>query len=213
MDLHAVLDTLREWPPFVVYLMLFAGALIEYLVPPVPGDMFVVAGAVLVAAFGWPFALVLAVVTAGAILGAWLDFLLGKWLVRSGRLARLERGRSAIDGVVRQMQKHGPAYLAINRFVPGLRAFFFVAAGIAGLTTGQVLVWSGVSALAWNLLLVGVGYALGDNLDAVELFFARYSVIAWSVIGALVLFFVVRALVRSRQASRSRSRTSPSDRT
>ncbi len=169
MDLQSVLDTLREWPPFVVYLLLFAGAFLEYIVPPVPGDMFVMAGAVLVAAFGWHFLPVLAVVTLGAVLGAWLDFLLGKWLVRSGRLAKFgDRGQGAISGIVDQMRRRGPAYLAVNRFVPGLRAFFFVAAGIAGLTTGQVILWSTVSALAWNAMLVGIGYALGDNLEAIE---------------------------------------------
>jgi membrane protein DedA with SNARE-associated domain len=200
MDLEAIIATLREWPPFIVYLLLFSGALIEYLLPPVPGDMFVVAGAVLVAAFGWHFLPVLAVVTAGAVLGAWLDFLIGKWLVRSGRVARLgERGQGAISRIVDQMKRHGPAYLAVNRFVPGLRAFFFVAAGIAGLTTGQVILWSTVSALAWNGLLVGVGYALGDNLDAVETFFTRYSIIAWSLIAAVTLFFTVRALIRRRK--------------
>lgn len=197
MDLQAIIDALREWPPIVVYLLLFAGALIEYLVPPVPGDMFVVAGAVLVAAFGWHFVPVLVVVTAGAVLGAWLDFLIGKWLVRSGRIARLgERGQGAVGKIVDQMKRHGPAYLAINRFVPALRAFFFVAAGIAGLTTRQVVFWSALSALAWNSLLVGVGYALGGNLDAVETFFTRYSLIAWSIIAAVILFFAIRALIR-----------------
>ncbi len=197
MDLQAIIDALREWPPIVVYLLLFAGALIEYLVPPVPGDMFVVAGAVLVAAFGWHFVPVLVVVTAGAVLGAWLDFLIGKWLVRSGRIARLgERGQGAVGKIVDQMKRHGPAYLAINRFVPALRAFFFVAAGIAGLTTRQVVFWSALSALAWNSLLVGVGYALGGNLDAVETFFTRYSLIAWAIIAAVILFFAIRALIR-----------------
>lgn len=197
MDLQAIIDALREWPPIVVYLLLFAGALIEYLVPPVPGDMFVVAGAVLVAAFGWHFVPVLVVVTAGAVLGAWLDFLIGKWLVRSGRIARMgERGQGAVGKIVDQMKRHGPAYLAINRFVPALRAFFFVAAGIAGLTTRQVVFWSALSALAWNSLLVGVGYALGGNLDAVETFFTRYSLIAWSIIAAVILFFAIRALIR-----------------
>lgn len=197
MDLQAVLDTLREWPPIVVYLMLFAGAFLEYIFPPVPGDMFVVAGAVLVASFGWHFAPVLAVVTVGAVLGAYLDFLLGKWLVRSGRLQKFGLGpQRAIDGIVQQMRRRGPAYLAVNRFVPGLRAFFFVAAGIAGLTTGQVILWSAVSALAWNALLVGIGYALGDNLASVEAFFTDYSLIAWGLIAAVALALLVRYLIR-----------------
>jgi membrane protein DedA with SNARE-associated domain len=204
LDLQSILDTLREWPPILVYLLLFLGALIEYIVPPVPGDMLVVAGAVLVAAFDWDFLPVLAVVTLGAVIGAWLDFLLGKWLVRTGRIARLNKhAHRAIDGIAQQMKRRGAAYLAVNRFVPGLRAFFFVAAGIAGLTTRQVILWSTVSALVWNTLLVGVGYALGDNLDAVETLFARYSLVAWGLIAAIIVFLAVRAWLRSRKRKRS----------
>jgi membrane protein DedA with SNARE-associated domain len=193
MDLEGVIQTLASWPPIVVYLMLFASALIEYLVPPLPGDTFVVAGAVLVSAFGWHFVPVLLVVTAGATFGAWLDFKIGQWLVRTHRLDRFgATGRDAIDGIVRQMQKHGPVYLAVNRFLPGIRAFFFVAAGIAGLRTGQVILWSTVSALAWNTGLVALGYALGKNLDTLSSVLTQYSVIVWSVMGVLMLVFVGR---------------------
>lgn len=193
MDLDGVIQTLASWPPIVVYLILFGSALIEYLVPPLPGDTFVVGGAVLVAAFGWHFVPVLLVVTAGATLGAWIDFKVGQWLVRTHRLDRFgERGKDAIDGIVRQMQKHGPIYLAVNRFLPGIRAFFFVAAGIAGLKTAQVLLWSTLSALAWNAGLVALGYALGKNLDTLSEVLTQYSIVVWSVMGALILFFVGR---------------------
>jgi membrane-associated protein len=193
MDLEAIIETLRAWPPVVVYLLLFASALIEYLVPPLPGDTFVIAGAVLVSAFGWHFVPVLVVVTAGATFGAWLDFKIGQWLVRTGRLEKFgATGQEAINGIVRQMQKHGPIYLAVNRFLPGIRAFFFVAAGIAGLKTHQVLLWSTVSALAWNSGLVALGYALGKNLDSLGAFLTNYSIVVWVLIGAVTVFFVGR---------------------
>ncbi|MCC6625694.1 MAG: VTT domain-containing protein [Deltaproteobacteria bacterium] len=201
MDLQSVIDQLRAWPPWIVYALLFAGAFIEYILPFLPGDMFVVAGAVLVAAFDWHPIPVLGIVTAGAILGAWVDFRIGLWLVRTNRLHRLGPGASAaVESIVARMHKHGPVYLAVNRFIPALRAFFFVAAGVARLRTGTVLLWSGVSALAWNILLVGVGYALGANIAAIESFFTQYAIIAWSLIGAVVLVLIVRWLVKRRRA-------------
>ena len=201
MTLESIVAELRDWPAWLVYAMLFGSALIEYLVPPLPGDTFVVAGCVLVAAFDWHPLPVLLVVTAGAVLGAWLDFRVGLWLVRTGRLARFgPRAQQAIAGVVQRMRERGPVYLAVNRFVPALRAFFFVAAGIAGLRTSQVLLWSGVSALAWNILLVALGYALGTNLDALETIVTQYAIVVWSVIGALVVVVLVRWWLRRRRA-------------
>jgi membrane protein DedA with SNARE-associated domain len=201
VDLEAIVEGLRQWPPALVYLVLFLTAFVEYVVPPVPGDTFVVGGAVLVSAFGWSFLPVLLVVTAGAAFGAWVDFRVGRWLQRSGRLDKLpQTAREGIDGVVAQMKKHGPMYLAINRFVPGLRAFFFVAAGLAGLTTGQVLLWSTVSALAWNAGLVGLGYALGKNLGTLEAVLRDYSVAMWILIGLVFSAFVWRIVAKRRKA-------------
>jgi len=103
MNLQAIVESLREWPPVLVYLILFFTAFVEYVVPPAPGDTFVVGGAVLVSAFGWGFVPVLLVVTAGAVCGAWLDFVLGRWLHRSKRLEKLgPKARAAVDGIVRQ---------------------------------------------------------------------------------------------------------------
>jgi membrane protein DedA with SNARE-associated domain len=200
MDLQAIVESLREWPPVLVYLILFLTAFIEYVVPPVPGDTFVVGGAVLVSAFGWGFLPVLLIVTAGAVFGAWLDFMLGRWLHRSERLEKLgPRGRAAVDGIVRQMKKHGPIYLAVNRFLPGIRAFFFVAAGLAGLRTSQVLLWSTVSALAWNAGLVGLGYALGSNLEMLETVLRDYSVAVWIVLGLVIVLTLWRVLRKPRE--------------
>lgn len=200
MALQTVIDQLREWPPWLVYALLFGGAFIEYIVPPVPGDMLVVAGCVLVAAFDWNPIGVFAVVTAGAVLGAYCDFRIGLWLVRKNKLARLgATGQRAIASIVARMQRHGAVYLAVNRFIPALRAFFFIAAGVAGLSTRAVLLWSTISALAWNALLVTLGYALGSNIDGLERFFTQYAIVAWSLIGAVGLFVLVRWLIRRRK--------------
>jgi len=200
VDLSGLLETLRAWPPAWTYLALFGGALVEYVFPPVPGDTVVVVGAVLVGAFGWSLANVFAVVTAGAVLGAALDFALGRWLARTGRVTRLAPGkRRAIEGLVERFRRHGAVYLAVNRFLPGVRAFFFVAAGLAGLGWGPVLLWSTVSAMAWNALLVGLGYALGTNLESLERALSTYQSAAWGLIAVVVGVVAVR-LVRARRA-------------
>ena len=63
------------------------------------------------------------------------------------------------------MQRHGAVLLVINRFVPGVRALFFVAAGLAGLPLRAVVGWSVVSSLLWNAALVAVGTWVGWNVD------------------------------------------------
>jgi membrane-associated protein len=200
VSLEGFLQELQSLPIWVTYLALFAAALIEYVLPPVPGDTIVVAGAVLVGGFGWSLAGVYGVVTLGALVGAALDYELGRWLVRSGRYERIKPSRRAVvDDLVQRLGRHGAVYLVLNRFLPGIRAFFFVAAGLAGIRLPAVLLWAGLSAMAWNALLVAAGYALGDNLEALETWFQRYTAVAWTVVGLILAWVVWQVLRRQRR--------------
>ncbi len=200
-----MLESVREWPPAITYLTLFFGSLIEYIVPPVPGDTIVVAGAVLVGAFGWSVWPVFVVVTAGAVVGAIADFYIGKWLVNTGRVDRLgDSAQLAVRDLVSRFERHGAWYLAVNRFLPGIRAFFFVAAGLAGLKLRVVVFWSTISAMAWNALLVAAGMALGSNLEELELWLDRYQLVMWGmivVVLAIVAYKVRGVITRARRGA------------
>ncbi len=114
--------------------------------------------------------------------------------VAGDRVPRRSRTAARSDGRVRQamellaarFERHGAAYLALNRFTPGIRTLFFVAAGWVGIGWRETMFWSAVSAAAWNGLLVGLGVAVGDNLALLELWLARYAAVV-SVIVALVI--------------------------
>ena len=105
----------------------------------------------------------------------------------------------AVQRVVAGFERHGALYLTINRFLPGIRAFFFVAAGMARLSIWRVAFWGGLSAILWNLLVIGAGYALGGNLERLQALFARYTTIAWVLIGLVFTIFIVRMVRLERR--------------
>ena len=172
-------------------------AMIEYVFPPFPGDTVTLFGAFLITAKGWSFVAVLGSVLAGSAAGAMADFWLGKVLqkrhVGGDRLARL----------VARFQRHGEVFLVINRFLPGVRALFFVAAGMAGMRWSRVLLWATVSATLWNLLLIAVGSAVGANFEALQRFFTTYAKLAWGALAALALGWIALAIVRRVRRKRS----------
>src|SRR5262245_13990194 len=110
--------------------LLVGSSALEYLFPPIPGDTITLLSAVLITAYGWSFWLVLLAGVLGSVLGSMATFWLGDRL-RRRRERRRAQGKATeqatLDRMIARFELHGPAYLVINRFVPGIRALFFVA--------------------------------------------------------------------------------------
>jgi len=184
-------------------LLLFLAAFIEYVFPPFPGDLLVVLGAWYAThgALSWP--VTFAAVTLGAVLGAAVDWRVGRWL--GARIdERAAAGRLDRQRVLRfeaAYRRWGGLLLVANRFLPGIRAFFFLAAGASGIPLWEVLLYGGLSAALWNGLLLAAGaYLVRNQHELVELV-GRYNT---AVVGLLLLALLAGALWLWRARRRAR---------
>lgn len=182
-------------------LVLFFGSFVEYVFPPFPGDTLVLLGAwyAVNGALSWPMTFL--AVTAGALAGAWVDWRAG---VALGR--RLDRSAHRKGGLTEARlaafeagyRRFGAWLLVANRFLPGVRAFVFLAAGASGIPLGKVLVFGGVSAALWNGLLLAAGGLLVGNLHELLGLLARYTNAAWVGMAAVAALLAALALLRGR---------------
>lgn len=197
---HAAAVT-GPWAPAVLFFATF----VEHVFPPFPGDLVVVLGAwyAVQGQLSWPHLLVWS--SAGAVLGAWVDYRVGAYL---GRRLDLRASRSrllpperlaAFEGAYRRW---GSWLILLNRFMPGIRAFLFMAAGASGLPLRRVLALGLVSAVAWNTLLLLAGGLLAHNLPELLGLVDRYMRLAAAVMVAGVLVLLARAAWRRWRARR-----------
>jgi len=191
--------------PFI----LVGATFVEYVFPPFPGDLVVVLGAwwAVEGHLSWPATF--AAVTAGAIAGAWIDYQVGAWIGR-----RLETRATLPDVVHRVLtadrvarfeegyRRWGGLLIAANRFLPGVRAFLFLAAGAARVPLRRVLLLGALSAILWNALLLGAGALLARNLDDLVALFDRYTQAASTAVVAAVAVGAAAWLLRRRAARR-----------
>ena len=202
--LDEFLHTLEHGPHYWAYALVLAAAAIEYIFPPVPGDtvaLFAVALAVR-AQLSW--VLVYLAMTLGALLGGLAAWGFGLWLAnqeeRWPSFLRTPGATRALDAVRRGYEQHGAMYLVVNRFLPALRAFFFVGAGMSRMNVGPVIVFGGISAALWNALLMGVGYAVGNNWDVLRDLAERYAVGTLILVVIAVIGLIARFVWDSRRA-------------
>lgn len=174
------------------FLVLGLAAALEYVVPPFPGDAIVLLGGVYAARGQQPWFWVLAVVTAGSMLGATINYKIGQFLDRKFE-RRLERkaflgiSLEKLHRVEQKMRERGAWLILFNRFIPGIRGAFFVAAGMSQMPLGKVLALGAVSAIAHALLILWAGIALGGNAERVGTLVAHYQ-------NAIIALFLIAGL-------------------
>jgi len=189
--LDEFLHTLEYGPHYWGYALVTGAAAIEYIFPPIPGDTVALFAVTLAVRAQLHWALVYLAMTVGALMGGLVAWRFGVWLAqhenRWPSFLTTPSAVRALDAVRRGYAQHGGMYLVGNRFLPALRAFFFVGAGLSGMRAAPVIIYGGISAALWNALLLGVGYAAGNNWDTLRELGERYT-------GATLILVLVAAV-------------------
>jgi membrane-associated protein len=130
-----------------------------------------------------PVALVL--LTAAAFAGNVLGYEIGRAIgpplyEREGRIIK----RKYFDQTAAFFDHHGNKALVIGRFVPFVRTYITVVAGVTRMRRRRFFLWSAVGAVAWVLSITLLGYflgrsfpALGENIDKAIIVILAFSVI------------------------------------
>ncbi len=175
--LEPLLELLRRGGP-LAYVLLMGAAAAEYLFPPLPGDTLVLTGVFLASGAGLDPWLTYASLNVGALVGGLSAYALGRRWADEGRRPRWLQGPSAersLQRVTKAFERYGALYLLLNRFLPALRAFFFVGAGLARLPLGTVSWWGGISASLWNGVLFALGHWAGQRHAEVVRWLQHYG--------------------------------------
>lgn len=144
------------------------------LFPFLPGDTLLLSLGVFIATAkidlfpGSAFAellIALVFLTAAAALGNIVGYEIGRGIgpplyARDGRLLKKEY----FDQTDVFFARHGSKALVIGRFVPFVRTFITVVAGVTRMDRRRFLLWSFVGAAMWVLSITSLGYFLGNRI-------------------------------------------------
>lgn len=99
---------------------------------------------------------------------------------RDGRILK----RKHFDQTHAFFDKHGNKALVIGRFVPFVRTYVTVVAGVGRMHRGRFLTWSLVGAIGWVLSITLLGYflgaavpSLGENIDKAIILIVAFSLL------------------------------------
>ena len=187
--IQAILRWLTELPAILIYVLLGAGAATENVIPPIPADTFVLAGALLAArgaADPWTVFLVTWLPNVVSAMGMYalarrygrrfFKMPVARWIVREHQLDRMGDFYS----------RYGVPAIFLSRFLPAWRALVPVFAGVTHVSAWKVAIPVFVASGLWYGLLVYLGAFAGRNLEnIVAIFNSVSSILLWVAIAFL----------------------------
>src|SRR5699024_743792 len=154
----------------------------------------------------WLNCLVLTVcAVAGNICGYFLGRLIGPALFkpRTGLMGKLFK-QEYVDKTHAFFDKYGSRSLILARFVPIVRTFVTLVAGVGRMDFRRFILFTAIGGVVWACGITVLGYFLGnipfihDNLEVVLIL-----IVAVSVIAGVVEYLRARARQRREQAART----------
>ncbi|MCT2060576.1 DedA family protein [Dietzia cinnamea] len=179
--------------------------LLETFLPPIPSEA-VLPGAGFLAYDGrMSFWLAWVAATAGALLGAWIWYVVGAALGRDrtrrlvGRIPLLDH--DDFDKSEAFFQKWGGVAVLVGRCVPLVRSFISIPAGIERMPFAHFSAYTLLGSGVWNAIWIGAGYLFGPAIKpALEQWSGMLSNAVLAVIAIAFVWFVVK---RVRRLSRT----------
>ena len=172
----------------------------ENVFPPLPGDTFLVLGAVLVGRGRMDFIPAYLATVAGSLLGFMVMYGVGFfWGVKvfRGKTGKMFSSRN-LEKVDQWFGRYGYGVLVANRFFAGFRAVVALCAGIARMEAIHVFLFASISCLIWNGLLMAVGMKVGENWHAIV---RNYDRIVFILLCLFVLLWWLKANVFKNKPS------------
>lgn len=148
-------------------LIIFSVALLDSVLPVVPGETTVIAGGVAAGAGNQQLALVILAGAAGAFLGDNLAYVIGRrFRPRVERWASRKLQRSVrLQQAERQIRQRGGPLLITARFIPGGRTLLTISSGITHQPRAWFAGWVAIAATIWASYAAVLGYVFGQTFE------------------------------------------------
>lgn len=189
------------------YLFVFLFMVVESSFIPFPSEVVVPPAAYLAVANGstsdMNIFLVVLFATLGAIVGALINYYLSLWVGRPivyafansrfGHACLIDQAK--VENAEKYFDKHGAISTFIGRLIPAVRQLISIPAGLSKMNIGVFVLYTGLGALLWNIVLAGLGYWLAQSVTLPDLFNKVEQYNSYLTIGGYILLGLCLAYI------------------
>ena len=151
--------------------------------------------------------------TLGALLGAYINYFLSRWLGRPviyafaeskvGHLLNLSKEK--VQRAESYFNDHGNVSTLVGRLIPVIRQLISIPAGLSKMNLATFTFFTLLGAGAWNVVLALLGWLAYKAADpsVIEKYSHQFSVAIVVIFVAVVAFLIIRSVLRKRKQKQS----------
>jgi len=194
--LSAIIQQYGAWTYGILFVVIFIET--GFVVMPfLPGDSLLFAAGTFAALKALNIVWLTALLAAAAVIGDTVNYWVGRYL--GPRVFHKEKSRifkkEHLDRTHAFFEKYGGKTIIIARFVPIVRSFAPLVAGIGRMSYGKFIAYNVVGGVGWVVLLTGAGYFFG-NIPVVR---RNFSLVILAIIVISTIPAVTEALRHRRK--------------
>ncbi len=146
-------------------------------------------------------ALVIVFAALGEVVGSLIGYAIGRYGGRSlvdrvGKYVLLTH--KDLDRAEAWFQRRGDPMVFFGRFIPLVRSFVSIAAGIGEMSLTKFVAFSAAASVIWCGVLAGIGYGVGGSWHKVITDFSYVGYLAAAVVIVVIAVFVMHRLRQLR---------------
>lgn len=190
-DIINLIDTYGIYIIFVIVLL-------EYACFPLPSEVVLPLTGAIGYTNGIPLVLLIIITSVCGIIGSSFCYLIG-YLGKKSLFKEKEKTKEESKNLY---DRFGNFAVSIGRVIPICRTYISFIAGGRKHPFWSFLLFSLLGIIAWNTLLISLGYIFYDNIEIVASFYSKYKIIILSLIAIIILFVIIFKIKNKKQRLR-----------
>lgn len=112
---------------------------------------------------------------------------------------KFPKTEKSISALNRWFKKYGKPAVLIARMIPLTRTYVSFLAGVEKMKVSVFVFYSSLGIIIWNIVLISLGYYVGDNLDLIEKIMGKYSMVVMIIFAIAAIGYVAYKLNKKKK--------------
>ncbi|MEM3278289.1 MAG: DedA family protein [Thermoplasmata archaeon] len=178
------------------YFGVFSLMTLESMLLPIPSEVILPFAGYLVYRGSMNMILAILAGTLGGLAGSLISYGIGYYggrpfIIKFGRYILIREQELSV--VENWFKKYGSLSVFLTRLVPIFRTFISIPAGIGEMNILKFTIYTALGSLIWSIVLVYLGFMLGNNWVVIFRFFGELDYVVYAVAIAIILYLGYRA--------------------